>query len=105
MKLGIVISTNEPEAAWNALRLANTALGEGHEVTVFLMNRGVEIGGISDVSYDVSGQAEMFTRNRGRMLACGTCVAQRDSANVCPVSTMKDLLAMVQESDRVLTFG
>jgi hypothetical protein len=27
MKLGIIINTDDPETAWNALRLGNTALG------------------------------------------------------------------------------
>lgn len=30
MKLGIIIETNDPEKAWNALRFANTALKAGH---------------------------------------------------------------------------
>jgi hypothetical protein len=35
MKIEIVISTNEPETVWNALRLGNVALKENHKVKVF----------------------------------------------------------------------
>ncbi len=46
MKIGIVLSTAEPEVAWNAFRFGVTALSSKHEVKVFLMNKGVEIGDI-----------------------------------------------------------
>ena len=36
MKLGIVISSNDPETAWNASRLGNFALTQGDAVRVFL---------------------------------------------------------------------
>ncbi|PIR04699.1 MAG: DsrE family protein [Candidatus Liptonbacteria bacterium CG11_big_fil_rev_8_21_14_0_20_35_14] len=41
------------------------------------------------------------------MYACGTCLEIRGKkeAGVCPISTMTDLLKMVEESDKVLVFG
>jgi len=42
MKIGIVLSTNEPEAAWNSFRFGVTSLKAGHEVKVFLMNKGLK---------------------------------------------------------------
>lgn len=54
MKLGIIINTNNPETAWNALRLGDTALSAGHKVTVFLLGSGVEIENIVDKTYDVA---------------------------------------------------
>ena len=105
--MGIVIGTNEPEAAWNALRFCNTALVAGHTVRAFLMNSGVEIGRIKSKKYDVSDQLSAFTKNGGRLLACGTCMKSRNQKEnkTCPVSSMQDLLKMVEDSDRVLTFG
>jgi len=49
MKFGIIIGTNEPEKAWNAARLGNTALKQGHEVKIFLMNAGVEIESMKNI--------------------------------------------------------
>ena len=107
MKFGIVIGTNEPEVVWNAFRFGNTSLKANHEVKVFLINKGVEIEDIKDEKYDVKEQTDLFIENNGRILACGTCLKSREKegSNVCSVSTMKDLLRLVEESDKVLTFG
>lgn len=107
MKIGIVLSTNEPESVWNAFRFGVTSLKAGHEVKAFLMNRGVEAEDVNDGKYDVREQINAFTGNRGQILACGTCMKsrQKEASNVCPISTMNDLLKMVEESDKILTFG
>ena len=107
MKIGIVLSTIEPEKAWNAFRFGNTALKAGHEVKVFLMNEGVEVEDIQNEKYNVKEQIETFVSNKGQMLACGTCLKsrQKEGSDICPISTMQDLLKMVEESDKILTFG
>lgn len=107
MNIGIVLGANDPETAWNAFRLGVTALKAQHEVVVFLMNKGVEIEDITDGKYDVKGQVDAFRGQKGRILACGTCMKSRQKGEsaVCPVSTMKDLLALIEKSDKVLTFG
>ena len=107
MKIGIVIGTNEPEVVWNAFRFGSTSLKANHEVKVFLINKGVEIGEIKDEKYNVKEQTDLFIENKGQILACGTCLKSREkeSSKVCPISTMKDLLNLVEESDKVLTFG
>ncbi len=106
MKLGIVINTNDPEKAWNALRLGNTSLEAGHDVSVFLMGSGVEVENIGDGTYDVRGTLSTFLNGKGRLLACGTCLkARQQEGGVCPISTMADLLAMISDSDKVVTFG
>ncbi len=107
MKIGIIISTNESEVVWNAFRFGNISLKANHKVKVFLLNKGVEIEDIKDEKYDVEEQANSFIKNKGQILACGTCLKsrQKEGINVCPISTMKDLLNLVEESDKVLTFG
>ena len=107
MKLGIVIGTNEPEVVWNAFRFGVTALKANHEVKVFLINKGVEAEDIKDEKYNVKEQTDLFIENKGQILACGTCLKSREKegSKVCPISTMKDLLKLVEESDKVLTFG
>ena len=106
MKLGIVINTSDAEKAWNALRLGNTALKAGNEVSVFLLGSGVEIENIKDETYDVGGTLTEFLNGDGRLLAGGTCLkARHQKAGVCPVSTMSDLLEMVSDSDKLVTFG
>ena len=106
MKLAIVINTNDPEKAWNALRLGNTALKAGHEVGVFLMGSGVEIENIKDQTYDVTGTLNTFLNGNGKLLACGTCLKSRhQEGGVCPISTMAQLVQLIAESDKVISFG
>ena len=107
MKLGIIISTNESEVVWNAFRFGITSLKANHEVKIFLINKGVELEDIKDEKYNVKEQADSFIENKGQILACGTCLKSRkkEGSDVCPISTMKDLLNLVEESDKVLTFG
>ena len=106
MKLAIVINTNNPESAWNALRLGNTALKDGHEVGVFLMGSGVEIENIKDQTYDVAGTLNTFLNSKGELLACGTCLKSRhQDGGVCPISTMAQLVQLIAESDKVISFG
>ncbi len=107
MKIGIVIGTNEPEVVWNAFRFGIVALKANYETKVFLLNKGVEIEEIKDEKYGVKEQTDLFLQNKGQILACGTCLKsrQKEGSKVCPISTMKDLLKLVEESDKILTFG
>jgi len=106
MKLGIIINTNNPETAWNALRLGSTALDGGHKVSVFLLGSGVEIEKIKDEKFNVPEVLSKFAGNKGNLLACGTCLKIRQQeAGMCPVSTMPQLVQLIAASDKVVTFG
>ena len=106
MKLGIILNSNDPETAWNALRLENTALGAGHEVSLFLMGSGVEVEEIKNEKFNVVEVLKKFLDSKGNMLACGTCLKVRQQeAGVCPVSTMSQLVQLIADSDKVVTFG
>lgn len=105
MKIGIIISQTDPETVWNALRFSNTAILEGHEIKIFLLGAGVEIENIKSEKFNVKEQLDKLNQLGGTMLACGTCIKSRNMQfEVCPISTMKDMLKLVVESDKVLTF-
>ena len=106
MKLGIVLSTTEPETVFNVLRLGNYAIGQGDSVRVFLLGKGVELDRIQDEKFNVSQQAEALLQAGGTIQACGTCLKLRQSegSELCPISTMKDLYEIIRDSDRVITF-
>lgn len=105
MKIGLIISNTDPEVVWNALRFANTAILEGHQVKIVLLGAGVEIEGIRSEKFNVQEQLQIFNELSGTMLACGTCIKSRQMQfAICPISTMKDMLKIVEESDKVLTF-
>ncbi len=107
MNIGIVVSTNEPEEVWNAFRFGNVALKENHSVKVFLVNKGVEAEDIKSDKFNVKEQMDSFIGSKGELLACGTCMRarQKEESNYCPIATLNDLLVIVEESDKLLTFG
>ncbi|MFA5336920.1 MAG: DsrE family protein [Candidatus Omnitrophota bacterium] len=106
MKIGIIISSNDAETCWNALRYANFALGQNDEVKVFFMGKGVEYQKISMDKFNTVEQADKFLKSNGKIYACGTCIKSREQegSEMCPISTMKDMYEIVKESDRVVTF-
>ena len=118
MKLGIILQSNKPEHAWNVFRLGITALKASHQVEIFLMNEGSELDTIPDTKdFDISAKVAEFKElsakggsvsgGKGEIYACGTCLKVRgkEESKVCPISTMSDLLKMVESSDKVLVFG
>jgi sulfur relay (sulfurtransferase) complex TusBCD TusD component (DsrE family) len=107
MKIGIVLSTNDPEEVWNAFRFGNVALKENHAVRVFLVNKGVEAEDIKSERFPIREQLQSFLDNKGELLACGTCMKnrQKEESNFCPIATMNDLLEIVEWSDRTVSFG
>ncbi len=107
MKVGIVLSTNDPEEVWNAFRFGNVALKSNHAVRVFLVNKGVEAEDIKSEKLPVKEQLQPFLDNKGELLACGTCMKnrQKEESNFCPIATMKDMLDIVEWSDKIVCFG
>ena len=108
MKLGIILQSNKPEHVWNTFRLGITSLKASHQVEIFLMSEGSELDTIPDTKdFGISVKVSEFKELKGEIYACGSCLKIRgkEESNVCPVSTMSDLLKMVENSDKVLVFG
>jgi uncharacterized protein involved in oxidation of intracellular sulfur len=107
MKIGLVISTNEPELAWNAFRFGVKAIENKHSVRVFLLGKGVECEDIEDDKFKVKEMMADFVGKEGVILACGTClkIRKKGGTELCPISTMQDMVDLTVDSDRVLTFG
>ena len=108
MKLGMILQSNKPEHIWNTFRLGITSLKAGHQVEIFLMSEGSELDIIPDTKdFDISKKVSEFKELKGEIYACGSCLKVRgkEESKVCPVSTMPDLLNMVESSDKVLVFG
>lgn len=106
MKIGVIISSNDVETSWNALRYANFAVGQKDKVKVFLTGKGVEYQKVSNEKFNTIEQAEKFLQGGGKILACGTCIKSRnqESTEMCPISTMKDMYEIIKESDKLVTF-
>lgn len=108
MKIGIILSTNDPEIAWNAYRFGLMELSLGHEVKTFLLGKGVEIEDINDPKFNVLEKVKEFMEKGGELLVCGTCLdirKMKDDFELSPANTLKDMANLVNESDKVLMFG
>ncbi len=106
MKLGIIISSNDPETAWSALRFGVFSIKQGDTVKVFLVSKGVEIEGLDTEQFKVTEQMTALIKGGGKIYACGTCLRLRQlsGSEACLLSGMKDMHDIVKESDRVVTF-
>src|SRR3989344_5730013 len=108
MKIGIILNTNDAEICWNCFRFGNESLKNSHAIKIFLLGKGVEVENVKDDKFPLlKGSIKKFVKNKGVILACGTClqIRQKEESSICSISTMKDLLKLVEESDKILTFG
>ena len=60
MKLLFIISTDDAETGYNAMRLANVAVKKGDEVSVFMLGKGVLYEKISNDQFNVVEQVNQF---------------------------------------------
>jgi len=60
MKLLFIISTDDAETIYNAIRLANVAVKKEDEVGVFMLGKGVLYEKISNDQFDVIEQVNQF---------------------------------------------
>ena len=106
MIIGIVISQVDPETVWNAFRFANFSLAKQHDVRTFLIGKGVECVEIVSEEFPVIDEINKYVESKGEIFACGTCLVSRNKEGtpICPMSSMKDLMNIVEKSDRILTF-
>ncbi len=106
MKIGIIISSNDAETCWNAVRFANFCLGQNDEAKIYLIGKGVECEKIGTDKYPIAEELQKFFQRDGKIFACGTCIKSRSQkeSDLCPINTMKEMHVIVKESDRVVTF-
>ena len=107
MKIGIILNTNDAETCWNCFRFCNEALKNNHFIKVFLLGKGVELENVKDDKFPLlENSIKKFIKNNGIILACGVCLKIREKEiGICLVSAMEDMLKIVEESDKVVTFG
>jgi len=107
MKIGIVLNSKDPETAWNACRFGLTAILDGHEPTMFLIGFGVEIEDIHSEKFDAPSVLKDYLENGGQILVCGSCLNVRGMENTVSdkKNVINDLVALVADSDKIITFG
>jgi uncharacterized protein involved in oxidation of intracellular sulfur len=60
MNVLFIISTDDSETAYNAMRLANVAVKKGDEVSVFMLGKGVLFEQISTEQFNVLEQINQY---------------------------------------------
>jgi len=60
MKTLFIISTDDGETIYNAMRLANVAVQKGDEVSVFMLGKGVLFEKRSSEQFNVMAEIEKF---------------------------------------------
>jgi len=63
-----VISSNDAETVFNAVRLANVSLKAGKEVNLFMLGKGVEFNEIGTPEFDVTAQVTEFHAAGGELI-------------------------------------
>lgn len=111
MKVAIVIYSNDAETIWNGVRLGNACLSYDDDVTIFLLGKGVEAVSCTSLKFNVEEQLSIYEEFGGKMIGCGVCCDSRldvtpdikENLN-CPIGSMQDLYALINDADKVLTF-
>ena len=60
MKVLFIITTEDGETIFNAMRLANVGVKKGDEVSVFMLGKGVLFEQAGSEPFDVMGQVGQF---------------------------------------------
>jgi len=60
MKVLFIITTDDGETIYNAMRMANIGVEKGDEVSVFMLGKGVTYENSGNEEFNVMGQMEKF---------------------------------------------
>jgi uncharacterized protein involved in oxidation of intracellular sulfur len=60
LKILVIISADEGETMYNAMRLANVASQKGDDVSVFMLGKGVLFEKAGSGQFDVMGEINRF---------------------------------------------
>ncbi len=60
MKILFILTTDDAETLYNAMRLANTYVAKEHEVSVFMLGKGVTWESAGSAQFDVAGEMNRF---------------------------------------------
>ncbi|MBA2869122.1 DsrE/DsrF/TusD sulfur relay family protein [Methanococcus maripaludis] len=100
------------ERAYSALRFALTALLEGIDINIFLLEDGVYVGKKDQNPAGVPKYSELLENaiEAGAVVkACGPCgkargISDEELLDGIVFATMHDLIAFVKESDKTVNF-
>jgi uncharacterized protein involved in oxidation of intracellular sulfur len=68
MHLGLILSNNDPDILWNAMRFANFSLEKGEDVTILLTSHAVGYHKVDSPKYNLEELFKIFALSDGRLL-------------------------------------
>ncbi|MDP2675011.1 MAG: DsrE family protein [Dehalococcoidia bacterium] len=101
------------DVVWNALRLAGSAAEAGMRVRLFLMNDGVDLAreGVTPegAEFDLQEMLQKLIAGGVEVRLCQTCltrcgIGKGETIPKAQIVGMKDLVAWVRDSEKVLSF-
>lgn len=69
MHILLILSSNDPEIKWNALRFGNFLLNEGEDVCIFLNGSAVSLYEGDSEQFPLAEQAKLFALSDGVLAA------------------------------------
>jgi len=116
MKLLVILSSRPydgTDVIWNAIRLIDTALVEGHRVNVFVMNDAVDVvrgdSNPEGAEFDLTNMLIESTKRGSKVKICTTCVnrcgiKKGEIISEAKLAGMSDLVKWIEEADKTITF-
>jgi hypothetical protein len=103
MNVLFIISTDDAETVYNAMRLANVAVKKEDDVSVFMLGKGVLFEQISTNQFDVMDQVKQYESD---FYVWGVCMKSHslEGSSACPIAWMDDLYELSMDADKVITF-
>lgn len=69
MQVLLILSSNDPEIKWNAVRFGNFLLEKGEDVTLFLNGPGVDLYAGDSSAFPIAEEAKLFALSDGVLAA------------------------------------
>lgn len=69
MQVLIILSSNDPEIKWNAVRFGNFLLNADENVTIFLNGPGVDLYEGDSQQFPIAEEAKLFALSDGLLAA------------------------------------
>ena len=116
--MSLLLVINRPpydgtDVVWNALRLAATALESAMRVRIFLMNDAVDLARSGSqpegADFDLQAMLRDLMEKGATVRLCQTCLTRcgiggGEIISETKVAGMKDLVAWIRDSEKVLSF-
>ncbi|MCX7724403.1 MAG: DsrE family protein [Thermodesulfovibrio sp.] len=108
MKIGILISTDDPETLWNAFRFGILCLNMDYdnEVTIFLNARATAYEEADSEKFNIKELAKSFVLGGGKIIGCQKSMGFRglEGNEICQKGGQKDLYELLMSCDRFISF-